>query len=278
MELIRPLPSNRTLEQIRNHYNVEKALADQLKAADINGRKQIYATMYDELFEKVPDHPRLTKRSSAEKTALGIRAKMAMLRRFLKSDTVLLEIAPGDCIFATEVAKHVQHVHGVDISDQRKAEMKCPDNFSLHIYDGYELNTIADDSIDTAFSDQLLEHFHPEDTQTHLNLIRRLLKPGGKYVFRTPHRYMGPHDVSLYFSDEAQGFHLKEWTYGEFKKILADCGYTSIQTFYVVRNLVIRLPVSYFLLCEALFKLFPRKIMRFLSHYFIHTICIAVEK
>ncbi len=61
MELRKPLPSNRSYSQVLNHYHVEKSLASQLKNANRESRKHIYRSMHDELFSKVPDHPRLVK-------------------------------------------------------------------------------------------------------------------------------------------------------------------------------------------------------------------------
>ena len=79
------------------------------------------------------------------------------------------------------------------------------------VYDGYTL-PLDDACHDVVFSDQLIEHLHPEDTELHFGLVHRLLAPGGTYLFRTPHALCGPHDVSRWFSDTPQGFHLKEWT------------------------------------------------------------------
>jgi hypothetical protein len=63
MELRESLAPDRSYEQVLNHYLVEKAIADKLKEANREERKLIYETMYDELFEKVPDHPRLKRRN-----------------------------------------------------------------------------------------------------------------------------------------------------------------------------------------------------------------------
>ncbi len=197
MELIRPLPQDRTKEQLENHYLVEKALADQLKAADRADRKHIYEKMYDQLFEKVPDHPRLTRRDSEQSSERAVRVKHSLVKRFPRPDCLFLEVAAGDCSFARKAAAEVKHVIALDISDQRKPGTHNPDNFTLIVYDGYDLDAIADNSVDVVFSDQFVEHLHPEDTMTHFRLVNRLLKAGGRYVFRTPHRYTGPHDVSM---------------------------------------------------------------------------------
>jgi 2-polyprenyl-3-methyl-5-hydroxy-6-metoxy-1,4-benzoquinol methylase len=215
MDLRLKLPEGRTYQQVKNHYLVEKSIADRLKAASREERKLIYSGMYDELFQKVPDHPRLTVRSSEQLTRSENKNKLKLIKKLLNPDTVFLEFAPGDCRFAFETAKYVRKVYGVDISDQIGEVDKLPENFNLIIYDGYQLDGIEANSIDLIFSDQFIEHLHPDDTFLHFELAFSLLKPGGKYIFRTPHAFSGPYDVSMYFSDIPQGFHLKEWTYSE---------------------------------------------------------------
>ncbi|MGH8055857.1 MAG: class I SAM-dependent methyltransferase, partial [Candidatus Entotheonellia bacterium] len=201
----------RTLAQLQNHYAVEKALATRLKNAPRAERPLIYATMYDELFAKVPDHPRLVKREDPLTRGRRIRRALRLVQPVIRPSTVFLEFGPGDCRFAFEVCKYVQKVYGVDISQPMSRTAEMPSNFESIVYDGYRL-PLADDSIDVMFSDQLIEHLHPEDTGGHLQTAQRLLKRGGRYIFTTPHRFTGPHDISRYFSDEAEGFHLKEWT------------------------------------------------------------------
>ena len=57
-QLKRPLPPGRTHQQVWNHYQVERVIADRLRSFTVEDRKRIFPTMYDELFDRVPDHPR----------------------------------------------------------------------------------------------------------------------------------------------------------------------------------------------------------------------------
>ena len=43
------------------------------------------------------------------------------------------------------------------------------------------------------------------DTELHFEIVHKILKPGGMYALRTPHRQSGPHDVSRWFADEPEG-------------------------------------------------------------------------
>ncbi|SHH35796.1 class I SAM-dependent methyltransferase [Ferrimonas marina] len=278
MELKRTLPPSRSLEQVTNHYLVEKAIAERLKASNWEERKRIYSTMYDELFAKVPDHPRLTRRESLDLSSKTTKVKLASVSKFLTPTSHFLEFAPGDCRFVKEVAQHVEKAIGVDISDQQNPEDGTPDNFELIVYDGYNLDTVADESIDLVFSDQLIEHFHPDDTKQHFQLVHRILRPGGRYIFRTPHSLTGPHDVSRYFSDEPQCFHLKEWTYAEIKTLIQELKFSSVTTHWNGKGIDFRLPYLYFSLCEQVLGTVPKRYVREAAKYFIPSLTCIVEK
>lgn len=271
------LPPGRTLEQLWNHFQVEKSFAEQLKRADRVARRAIYGRMYDELFERVRDHPRLTRRTDAARTLKASREKWRLIGPLLDARMAVCEIGPGDCLFLGKIAACVRVAYGLDISDQRPAGCPLPDNLRLVVYDGYDTREIPDGSLDFVFSDQLIEHLHPEDTFDHFRLVRRLLKPGGKYLFRTPHAMNGPHDVSAYFSDEPLGFHLKEWTYGELDGLLAQTGFRSAKKFWAARGLRIALPSVYFRGCEALLRHVPKRAGRQAARLLVPTIEVVAE-
>lgn len=214
----------RTPERIRHHFEVERELAVQMRQSTRKERTELFKTLYTQLFERVPDHPRLTRRETPESSRRKVETQMRLLRPFLRKDCVFLEFAPGDCRLAAAVAKEAGSVIGVDISDQRSPGEQSPANLELIVYDGYEL-PVADATVDVLFSYQFLEHLHPEDVDAHFTLARRLLKPGGVYVFDTPHRYSGPHDVSRHFGNTLQCFHFQEWTYREMRRLLHKHGF-----------------------------------------------------
>jgi len=278
MKLKRTLPPGRTYEQVWNHYLVEKEIAYKLMRSDRNMRKQIYLTMYDQLFSQVPDHPRLNRRENEQYFVRSNISKFSLLKRYLSDSVVFVEFGPGDCKFAFEVSKKVKFVYGIDISDQRSNKADNPKNFKLIVYDGYSLNELDKGTIDIVFSDQLIEHFHPEDTTLHFNLVYHLLKDGGKYIFKTPHAFSGPHDVSKYFSDKAEGFHLKEWTYFEMEKLLREIGYSKLNAFMRAKGVVIKMPFNYFKLVEKNLNSLPNRYKRNIARYLIRSIHILATK
>ncbi len=268
MKLKKKLPRNRNLEQVRKHFEIEKSIAEKIKRANREERKKIFPVMYHELFTKVPDHPRLSKTKMTDTNSQTLQ----FLKKHLKDSTVYVEFGPGDCQLAAAVCKFTKKVIAVDISDQRKYRSRLPSNFELIIYDGYDLN-MERNSVDVVFSDQFIEHLHPEDVEYHFQLVNRILRDNGLYIFRTPHAYFGPHDISKFFSDEPEGFHLKEWTHSEIEGILKKVNFTSWDGFWRINNKLnneyLRIPFSYFRFAEAMLKGLPKKPQRMISRLFL---------
>ena len=273
-KLKKPLPSDRSLDQVLNHYKVEKAIADKLKASTPEERQQLNKTMYQQLFAKVPDHPRLTRRTSEQQSETAINRKMHSVHEFLDNSITFAEFGAGDCRFANEVAKQVKRSVGLDISDQRPANFPAQPNFKLITYDGHNLHEVEEGSIDFAFSDQLIEHLHLEDVKVHLGHAYRLLKSGGKYFIRTPHQLTGPHDVSQYFSDEPECFHLKEWTYHELTKKVREAGFSDVCCYRYKKQR----PYPYFWLCEHVLGWFPKRVIRGMARYLMPSLDILAIK
>ena len=214
----------RTDEQLRNHYEVERELAQRLLNSSRDERKVLFSSLYDELFVRVPDHPRLTRRETPERSAAAVEARLNLLEPHLSGEMRFLEFAPGDCRLAHEVCTRVESVIAVDISDQRALGDDAPDNFELKLYDGYVLD-VPDSSVDIIFSYQFLEHLHPEDVGLHFENVVRVLKGGGVYIFDTPHRFSGPHDISGAFGSTLECLHFQEWTYREMFRLLPNHGF-----------------------------------------------------
>ncbi|MCP4574591.1 MAG: class I SAM-dependent methyltransferase [bacterium] len=278
MKPIRPVPPGRTVEQVWNHFQIEKAIAERLMAADREERRVIYATMYDELFRQVPDHPRLSRRRDESRTDLANAGKYSLLDRFLDPSLTYVEFAPGDCRFAYRVAGEVERVIGVDISDQREPEQLSPVNFELVVYDGYDLGVIPENSVDLVFSDQLLEHLHPEDAVLHFDTIHRILRPGGRYVFRTSHLFTGPHDISRYFCHEPQGFHLQEWTFRKMARLIRERGYSRFAPLLSGHGYVRSVPYVLFALEEMILDALPKALRAGIAKYVVPSVCgVAIK-
>lgn len=276
-KFIKKLPKgSRTPEQIRNHYLVEKGLADQLKKATKEERKELYKTLYKNLFEKVPDHPRLQRRENQAAVQSNYIHKIWLIKEFLAPNVVFLEFGAGDCQFSYQVSPDVAFVYAVDISDQRSSDSSAPENFKLVLYNGYSLS-LDNSTIDIAFSDQLLEHLHPEDTKLHFTMIKNLLKPNGIYVFRTPYKYSGPHDVSQYFSNTAEGFHLHEWTFQDVQETLQSLNFKEWYGYLRKKKITIKIPAYILITAEKILRYLPWRIRRVVARILMRDIQIVAK-
>ena len=257
----------RSTERLRRAFELEKRLANTLRSSTQEERKKgLYTEIYDELMSSLPDQPFHTQDESLLEDQR--RNALYMLRPYLRKDAVYLEIGPGTCNVAFEVAKLVARVLAVDVSHEITDRADCPDNAYVVISDG--VNFSADpDSVDIAYSNQLLEHIHEEDGLEHMLDVYRALKPGGVYICRTPNLYSGPHDISMFFCHEppAQGLHLKEYTYGELRELYVRAGFKQVHAIVGARGfyLPFKVPASWMVAGERLLAVMPFGIGRRIS-------------
>src|SRR5512139_901652 len=100
--------SRRNLDDLRRHYDVERALADELRASSGADRRALYGRIYNELFARVPDHPQLTRKVSAERSREKTLAEFRLIEKFITPDSNFLEIGTGDAAVSLHVAAHVR--------------------------------------------------------------------------------------------------------------------------------------------------------------------------
>ena len=232
---------NRTADQIREHYEIEKELAAKLKNAPREERRHLYSSLYDELYKRVPHHPQLTNKSSPEDKKQKALSLLKYIKPFLSKDTTYLEVGPGDCALSFEAAEFAKQVHAVDVSDEITKSLNQPENFNLVLSDGCSV-PLPPDSVNVAFSNQLMEHLHPDDAFAQLKNIYNVLVPGGVYICFCPNRLNGPHDISLYYDDIATGFHLKEYTNFELSGLFKKAGFSKVKVCTVGGGVYFRLP------------------------------------
>jgi SAM-dependent methyltransferase len=219
-----PAPPNRTPDQLWEHYQIEKQLAAKLRNGSKTERRKLYSETYDELFRRVPHHQQLARKVSSAERTRRVQEQLSLLRRFLTPATCFLEIGAGDCALSLHLAERVRQVYALDVSETISRESRVPANFRLILSDGVSV-PVPPGSITVAYSNQLMEHLHPEDAAEQLANIVKGIAAGGIYVCVTPSLLTGPHDISRYFDDTATGFHLKEYTATELRRIFHDAGF-----------------------------------------------------
>jgi SAM-dependent methyltransferase len=249
---------DRSAAQLRQHYEVEKELANRLRNAPRAERAFLYSSLYDELYRRVPDHPQLTRKTFPETRAAAINAQMSLLRRFVNKDSSFLELGPGDCALSCAVAKWVRHVYAIDVSEEITRNTNRPTNFKLVLSDGSSV-PLPPGTIDVAYSNQLMEHLHPEDAVEQLRNIYEVLAPGGIYVCCTPNRLGGPWDISMHFDPVASGFHMREYTYAELYRLFRDAGFRRIRGILAVRGRYLQIPIQVMCVIERILGMLPYK-------------------
>jgi len=220
-----PTSEIRTRADLHEHYEIEKELANRLRSASRDDRLKLYGTVYDELFQRVPLHPQLVKKVDPEGFRWSIDRQRRILAPFLRRTSTFLEIGAGDCALSIAVAPTVRKVYAVDVSDEIMKDLSLPENVETRLSNGTNI-PVPSGTVDVAYSNQVMEHLHPDDAFEQVCNIYDALAPGGVYVCITPNRLSGPHDISKYFGDEvATGFHLKEYTFAELRELFKRVGF-----------------------------------------------------
>jgi len=221
----RRLGCTRPPERLIAHYELERRLADRLRAASREERSRLYTEVYSELFNSLPDHPQRTATS-------GRRDRIAKQVRFLKPLAgrcdIYLEIGCGDALQPFALSGIAREVLGLDVTDALVNFAAAPTNFRFIKSDGINI-PLPDNSVDLANSDQLMEHLHVEDAEAQLQEIHRVLKRGGHYVCTTPSAVTGPHDISVFFDDVATGMHMREYDYRSLHALMLRVGFRSVE-------------------------------------------------
>jgi SAM-dependent methyltransferase len=251
----------RSPEELYEHYIVERELADRLRHSTKHERKTLYSEVYNDLFRRVPKHPQLTRVASPATVSSIVQAKMRLLSGFLNRETVFLEVGAGDCRLPIEIAKQVRKVYAVDVSDEVNKGITPPSNFELVISNGTDIPA-PPNTVNVAFSYQLMEHVHPDDAIEQLRSIYSVLAPGGVYICVTPNRLNGPHDISMYFDREATAFHLKEYTVTELSRLFHDVGFDEVFVYAGSKGRFVKLPAGAAISVESAIRTLPWGVRR----------------
>ena len=252
--------TQRTLERLRAHWEVERELAQRLLAADRQERSRLYGQLYDELFQRVPDHPQLVRRRDPAAHRAQIAEQESMVKRFLAPGETLLEVGAGDCALSLALAAYAGRVYAVEVSEEIAPAGALPENVSLLVTDGRSI-PVDPGTVDVVYSNQLMEHLHPEDAREQLQNVFAALRAGGRYICLTPNRLLGPSDISQYFEPEtASGFHLREYSQTELRAILLQAGFARVDTLVTWGAAAAKAPIAPVLVAERVFGALPRRV------------------
>ena len=252
---------SRSEADITEHYLLERSLAARLQGAPAEDRKELYSSLYDELYARLPRHPRHTRRYDAGHAG----KQVTILKRLVPRGASFLEIGAGDCAVSLAMSEMCGETIAVDVTERAVIRGSRPANFKFALSDGIGM-PVPSGTIDFAYSHQLMEHLHPEDAFRQLTEIFRVLRPGGSYLCITPSRLTGPHDVSRYFDREAQGFHLKEYSYREMEDLFGEVGFHRIRACIMRGDRYAgRLPIGPIVAVEKMYDAVPGRVRESLN-------------
>lgn len=254
------------IDRIRRHYIVECELAERLRNSTREQRQHLYSEVYDELFQRVPDQSQVAAKLDPASRRKQIHKQLQLIRPWLSGEKNFLEVGGGDCELSMAVAHFVKHAYALEVSKNISPDNASEDNFHLIYTDGLTVPLDAC-TIDVAFSDQVLEHIHPDDVLDQLEAVRNTLRPGGLYICITPNKLCGPHDISMYFDEEPKGLHLREYSNGDLIHIFRRAGFKKFRCLVSYESAAVPflLPLGPFLCFERLCAALPHKYRRTLA-------------
>ncbi len=209
------------LERRRRHFEIERELADRLRAASGADRRELYPEIYSELFRRIE----LPDDRSAQRAQVGPLLELAA--PFVRPDSRFAEFGAGRCDLSRAMAGRVARVWAVDAVDPGLAPGEVPSGFEF-VISGAVGARLPAGGIDLALSCHFVEHLHPDDLPEHLAQVRDLLSDRGVYIVVTPNRIYGPHDISRGFSDRAQGLHLREYCHHDLARAMRRAGFARV--------------------------------------------------
>ena len=259
-----PINWDITEEQLLEMYLVEKELSNKIRFEEIiEKRRSLYSPVYTEYFSRLPFHPQITIENNPISKTNKIAFQSNVIVKFLQSKDTFIEVGAGDCELSKHIANFCKRAIAFDVTENLIHATSEQTNFTFQHFDGFNL-PFDTNSVDIAFSNQVLEHLHPNDALFQTKNILNTLKKNGKYICITPNRLMGPHDVSRYFGLDFVGFHLQEYTSAELKKFLLQAGFRFVHFYTIIKNKKIRIPFFIINCMEYLFSKVSMKKREFL--------------
>jgi SAM-dependent methyltransferase len=252
-----------TEEMILRHWELEKSLRKELLESNANERCDVFAACYGRLYSELEWLNRLTESENKESPATRYATWLSVIGQ---PPQRVYEIGSGKGELIYYLAQWGFDCKATEITRERGARwIPALANLSWGNSDGVHLERFEPaNHYDVVFTDQVIEHLHPDDLAGHFQGVAAILKPGGRYILSTPHVSIGPADVSRVFRlAKPAGMHLKEYDYRELSALLQQSG------FGVVKS-VIRLP-------DKIRRLIGRQMHPRVSSGYLPYLC-AVEK
>jgi SAM-dependent methyltransferase len=240
-----------TKAQVCHHLKLERRLTRELLSSTPARRWEVFERAYSQLYSE------LSWLNANDDTPPDER----MLRRWsnlIRRRSRIFEVGSGKAALLKHLSKLGHQCVATEITRERGVRHAEGADIEWHTTDGVHLDEFEPaGEYDLVISTQVIEHLHPDDLLDHLRGAKAILKPGGAYMFDTPHRGTGPHDLSQVLGYSRPRFmHLKEYDYPELGSALKAAGYDKIKAVFVWRNIQIssRILFGYYQFVDRLVK------------------------
>lgn len=189
-----------------------------------------YDRIYDDIRRTMPAGP------GGKKFSFGFVPDFIENRKDLFQDRTVIDIGCGPGESTELISRYASFVYGLEYSsfilEEAKKEYRQIENIEFLAIEGIRL-PFGDGSIDLAYSNDVVEHLHPDDAFMHFQEVLRVLRNDGKYYFWTPGSNSGPHDFTQNFYLKGFGVgpmasHIREYSFAEMIEILKEAGYRKV--------------------------------------------------
>jgi len=217
-----------TEEMVIKHWELEKGLTHKLINSTPENRWETFDYCYSTLFKELD----WANKHIEIKDQAPIEVKYEIYINFIgKEPKVIYEIGSGKGELISYLASLGHTCRATEISKER-GEKHVPKelNITWANSDGINLEKFEkENTYDYVISNAVIEHMHPDDIKKHFEGVKKILKPGGKFIFFTIHKFYGPIDISKVFGmEKPMGMHLKEYMIHELIAELRKAGLNKI--------------------------------------------------
>ncbi len=201
-------------KQLVRQEKLERHLRTQLVQ---DGSAATFSRVYDQIHHHLRRHGDRGKRPTGHIYQERIGPIDKTFLRLVGSRSRILEVGMGGGNLCRAYSRRGHTVVGLDISRVAVllARQKIWGGRDGGLYlqgDGRKLSFLSV-CFDFVVSKDFIEHLREDDVRRHLQEVRRVLRPGGKYLLWTPPAGIGHSSL---------GLHLKEWTLQEAIQLLEE--------------------------------------------------------
>ncbi len=231
----------RTLAELDDlHYECEVHYRARILATEAGERERpaLFAEAYESLALILGERRR---RSGATMGTLGLPGDAAALisERIGPRPGRVLDVGCGTGVLVQQLIARGHDARGIDVSprlvqvgrERIARELDAGRDEALICGDFLRANLGDGEPFDLVYSNDVLEHIHPDEARAFVRRCFELLRPGGWLWLVTPNRWTGPGDATILrhpIGTPSRGLHLKEYTLRELDGLLRQAGFTGI--------------------------------------------------